>query len=60
MKVRGMRLILAAMLAMWMGCNGNSSDSSVSRTASQQGTSSGLADYDGDGIDDIFVGAPYA
>lgn len=32
----------------------------VAREASQQGTSGGLADYDGDGVDDLFVGAPYA
>ena len=30
------------------------------RTASQQGASGGVADFNGDGVEGLFVGAPYA
>lgn len=55
-------LTLAALLA---ACAGSSDGEApvapaVSRTASQQGTAGGFADYDGDGVDELFVGAPYA
>ena len=39
---------------------GSSSGKSVALQGSQQGLSGGLIDYDGDGIDDMVVGAPYA
>ncbi len=32
----------------------------ITPTASQQGTSGGVAPYDADGIDDLFAGAPFA
>jgi len=65
----GKCLSLAAFALLLPACGGDSNGSSgskdlppaqVSRVASQQGTSGGLADYDGDGVDDLFVGAPYA
>jgi len=52
--------ILAVLMAACGGSNSDGGKVTVSRTVSQQGTSGGLADYDGDGIDDLFVGAPYA
>ena len=58
-------LVTAMALA---GCSNAFSPSVTSSTpakvvalqGSQQGQSGGLADYDGDGIDDMMVGAPYA
>ncbi|HSH71051.1 MAG TPA: integrin alpha [Deferrisomatales bacterium] len=52
---------LAGLLAACAGDTGSDSASrAVTRAASQQGTAGGFADYDGDGVDDLFVGAPYA
>jgi len=60
-------LLLSTFFLLLPACGGDSDSGSrdpapvpVSRVASQQGTSGGLADYDGDGLDDLFVGAPYA
>lgn len=59
-------LALAAPLLLLPACagdDGGSDDLSperVGRAASQQGSSGGVADFDGDGTDDLFVGAPYA
>ena len=39
---------------------GSGAGKTVALKGSQQGQSGGLADYDGDGIDDMMVGAPYA
>src|SRR6266542_2998927 len=64
------RNITAALLAVAAlacgGCSGTAGTSGVSPVAgvvlknSQQGQSGGLIDYDGDGVDDLVVGAPYA
>lgn len=58
-------LVLLAATGLSAGCGGDggggsASPSAVSREASQQGTTGGTADYDGDGVADLFVGAPYA
>lgn len=44
------------------GAAGQAADktASVSLKGSQQGQAGGFADFDGDGIDDLLVGAPYA
>jgi hypothetical protein len=62
--------VLAGLLAVAAfacgGCGGTAGNSGVSPIAgvvlknSQQGQSGGLIDYDGDGIEDLVVGAPYA
>lgn len=58
-------LLTAALLAVG-GCGGTAGNSGVSPAAgvvlqkSQQGQSGGLVDYDGDGMEDLVVGAPYA
>lgn len=61
-------LLPAAFLLLLSACGGGGDNNDtttntsvpVSREASQQGTSGGVADYDADGVDDLFVGAPYA
>jgi FG-GAP repeat protein/VCBS repeat protein len=59
-------LLLAAAALACGGCGGTAGTSGVSPVAgvvlknSQQGQSGGLIDYDGDGIEDLVVGAPYA
>lgn len=59
-------LLLAAAMFVIGGCGGSAGTSGVSAVAKvalkngQQGQSGGLIDYDGDGIDDMVVGAPYA
>lgn len=58
--------LLTVGLCALAGCSGTAGNSGVSPAAnvaltnSQQGQSGGLIDYDGDGIEDLFVGAPYA
>lgn len=58
-------LLAAAALACG-GCGGTAGNEGVSPVAgvvlknSQQGQSGGLVDYDGDGIEDLVVGAPFA
>lgn len=59
-KARHAALLVAALAAVASGCQGKSTAASVSTAASQQGTSGGVADYDGDGVADLFVGAPFA
>jgi hypothetical protein len=66
------KMTRSAAVLLWMaamalsGCSGGSGDpagsriAGVSMAASQQGQSGGIIDYDGDGIDDLVVGAPYA
>ncbi|MBT1073176.1 FG-GAP-like repeat-containing protein [Pelotalea chapellei] len=59
---------LALCILTLQGCSNAFSPSVTSSTpakavalqGSQQGQSGGLADYDGDGMDDMMVGAPYA
>lgn len=57
---------MAVALFACAGCGGTAGNSGVSVSAavvlknSQQGQSGGLIDYDGDGIEDLVVGAPYA
>lgn len=60
-------ILLAASLLLLAACAGDSGDDTagtspqrVARAASQQGTSGGVADFNGDGVQDLFVGAPYA
>jgi hypothetical protein len=43
-----------------LGCATKSEPGMVSTAASQMGTSGALADFDGDGLADLLVGAPYA
>lgn len=53
-------LLLA--LGGWLaGCDGKAATPApVVLEGSQQGTSGAVVDYDGDGLDDLLVGAPYA
>lgn len=59
-------LLLASAVITCGGCSGTAGTSGVSPVAgvvlknSQQGQSGGVIDYDGDGIADLVVGAPYA
>ncbi len=61
-------VLLTAAAVVLAGCSpGRSGSGTISGTTtavalqgSQQGQSGGLVDYDGDGIDDLAVGAPYA
>jgi hypothetical protein len=59
-------LLLSVAAFAFSGCGGTAGNSGVSPVAgvvlknSQQGQSGGLIDYDGDGIEDLVVGAPYA
>ena len=63
-----LRLALAAVACLLAACAGDTGGDQttedanrvVSRAASRQGAAGGFADYDGDGFDDLFVGAPYA
>ncbi len=56
-----------AILAAAFGCNSKNNDSgtssqsaSLNLVGSKQGLAAGFVDYDGDGIEDKLVGAPYA
>lgn len=60
MKNAWLCLVFAATLGACGGDGDGTKTDTVVRTGSQQGTSGGFADYDGDGVDDMFVGAPYA
>lgn len=59
---------LALCIQVLQGCSnafspsetGSTPAKTVALQGSQQGQSGGLADFDGDGIDDMMVGAPYA
>jgi VCBS repeat protein/FG-GAP repeat protein len=59
-------LLLAVATIVCGGCGGTAGTSGVSPAAgvvlknSQQGQSGGMIDYDGDGIEDLVVGAPYS
>jgi len=59
-------VLLAVAALACSGCSGTAGNSGVSPAASvalkssQQGQSGGMIDYDGDGIEDLVVGAPYA
>jgi hypothetical protein len=57
---------LLALACLAAACSGSSSSTTVNDTepastaGSQLGTSGAVADYDGDGVADLLVGAPYA
>src|SRR6185369_13118995 len=59
-------VLLAVAALACSGCSGTAGNSGISPVASvalknsQQGQSGGMIDYDGDGIEDLVVGAPYA
>lgn len=58
-------LLLLPLVAFLPACgsdddDGGSDPPPLTLAGSQQGTSGGLVDWDGDGLDDLTVGAPYA
>jgi len=59
-----MAVAVAAFSMAALGCRNNSSSvisgPSINLIGSKQGQAVGFADFDGDGIEDKFVGAPYA
>lgn len=53
-------VIAVAVLSCGGGDSGSTPPATVSLVGSKQGQSVGFADFDGDGIEDKIVGAPYA
>jgi hypothetical protein len=55
-----MLLALAGFVAACSGSTGSTNEEPISTEASQQGASGAVVDYDGDGVADLLVGAPFA